>query len=154
MAIVTFKLNDFGFNKVQQQPRVIFTPSGAGVIASFLLTAKPVVVEVSPSDLETFSVDLAVTSWIRPERWYEIRIEWLDSAGGYIGLDMPGWKLHVPPEGGLLTDLIDVPMNPGLVWIGLAPPSSPPVPFGWWFEMNPDDVNDPANTANLYEWEN
>lgn len=143
MAFVTGKLNDFGLDTLTAfHPEIVFTPSGPAIGPTVLFATRPIV--AIPAADGTFSVDLSPTEDIRPDRWYAISIRWLDSAGGYIAVDFPDWQLRVPPAGGTLSDILNVPANPAQVWVFETPPANP-TPGTWW--LNP-------TTGDLNEWSN
>ena len=49
-----------------------------------------------------------------------------------------------------LSKLIAALSENGIVHVGLQPPETP---SGWWLQLNLDDLDDPANSANLLQWE-
>lgn len=153
MPTVTGFLQDFGENLLSDySPELHFLPSGPAVGNVTLYATKPIVVIPNPVN-GRFEVDLVQTTDLNPDRWFVIAIAWLDSVtGGYIGKDFLDWKLRVPPEGGQLADLMEAPSNPGRAWVGLTPPPNP-TPYTWWLHSNPDNILDPENTGDLYEWE-
>lgn len=141
MATVTGALSDFGIKPFPElQPRLIFTPSGPSMSNSRLFATKPVI--VAPFGSGSFSVDLQPTMNLRPVVWYTITIEWLDPSGNYISSDELTWKLFVPFGGGELSDLIETPANPSLIWVGPTPPPNPQPGHRW---LNSD-------TGTLSEW--
>lgn len=132
-----------------------FTPSGPGVIEPrYLLVSKPVRVSVAVDGSGAFSANLAPTTTTHPLRWYTIRADWPESSWNFPGVDFIDWKLFVPPEGGDFADLIEHPSNPQLAWVGLDGPPALPTPGSLWLGDNPDNVADPMNTGDLYQWEN
>lgn len=147
MALVTFKLNDFGIASMAPlAPRVAFIPDGPAVLdtqpTDYLLASRRIQAVLDP-DGETFTVNLWPSSWTRPMVTYRLLIEWLNGEGVPVGYDAPSWVLHVPPEGGNLADVVQaIPTNPYWVWIGEDPPANP-TPGTWW--MHP-------LTGDLYEW--
>ncbi|WIB16282.1 hypothetical protein DEJ34_03875 [Curtobacterium sp. MCPF17_050] len=150
MPAVTGTLRDFNIQSLAAfSPRIIFTPSGVAVSETRLYSTKPVV--VVPNLGGDFEVFLQATEDVDPAVWYTIRIEWLDSDKGYVGVDLVEWKLFVPSDGGSIGDLLRVPASAVRVWVGLEPPAYPS-PGTLWLLMNPDDVDDPRNTGYLYEW--
>lgn len=143
MAFVTGTLTDFGLAALAAYaPEIVFTPSGPGVNDTTLFATRPI--SVTPAANGSFAVNLAPTEDIRPDRWYAISMRWLDSSGGYIGVDFPDWQLRVPSAGGKVNDLLNVPANPGQVWVSETPPTNPS-PGTWW--LNP-------TTGDLNEWSN
>jgi hypothetical protein len=150
MAIVTGTLTDFNLQSLYSaSARLVFTASDPGILPGRLLSTRPIV--VIPSASGAFEVDLRPTDAIMPLVWYQVRIDWLDSDGGYVGTDFVPWPLFVPSEGGAIGDLLSMPSNPGMVWEGPTPPDNP-TPGTWWLQVNPNDPADPRNTGQLYEW--
>lgn len=139
MAIVTGTLNDFGLDALTAySPEIAFIPSGPAVNAVKLLATRTVM--ASPGSDGSFTVDLAPTDNLRPERWYTIRIQWLDASGGYVGADFPDWRLYVPTAGGILADLIAAPWNPALVWVGADAPTGIPTVNTFWLDIITGDL--------------
>ncbi|PZE89934.1 hypothetical protein [Curtobacterium sp. MCBD17_008] len=150
MPIVTGTLRDFAITTLAAyNPRIIFTASGVATSSTRLYSTKPIV--ATPNLAGDFEVFLQATEDLNPLVWYTIRIEWLDSDEGYVGVDLADWKLFVPSAGGSIGDLIGIPPNPALVWVGVDPPSTPSTTV-WWLQVNPDDPDDPDATGILYEW--
>lgn len=141
MALVTGSLNTFAFTTfINKAPRVLFVPSGPGVSTKYLLASEPV--EATFLNAQDFEVNLAVNEFVSPPTWYTVRIEWLGAAGEYIRADYPQWKVRVPAEGGDMSDLIDAPVNGGIIWTTTSttdPPGSKPGDY----IFNPD-------TGDLY----
>lgn len=138
-ATVTGNLNDFtgqGFPGLQ--PRIVFTPSGPGLSGTRIYATKRIVEEV-PHSAGYFSVDLQVTEDMRPVVYYQVSIEWLDSGGNYVSVDNIDWKLFVPVGGGLITDLLDAPLNPLLFWVDATPPPNPQ-PGQYWLNTITGDL--------------
>jgi len=151
MAIVTGTLTDFGLQALTSlSPRIIFTASEPATLSGRLFATVPIV--VTPSATGTFSVDLQPTDFVTPGVFYRVRVEWLDAAGGYVGVDLLDWPLYVPAGGGAIGDLVQVDANPALAWVGVDPPPQLPVRTVWWLQVNPDDPDDPRATGILYEW--
>jgi len=152
MAVVTGTLKDFGLAPLTSyQPQITFTPSSATGKNGELYAARPIT--VVPNSAGSFIVDLLPTEDAVTAVWYEVKIQWLDSDGGYAAVDFVNSKLFVPRAGGAIGALIEFPVNPALVYISLSPPKAGNVPPGtWWMHSNPNDINDPANTGILYEW--
>jgi hypothetical protein len=152
MATVTGILTDFNLQSLDSySARIIFTASEPATLPGRLLSTKEIV--VIPGADGSFSVDLRPTDAITPQVFYRVRIEWLDSDGGFVGTDYIGWRLFVPSDGGPIGDLLSMPSNPSMVWEGPTPPENP-TPGTWWLQVNPDDPDDPRNTGQLYEWSN
>lgn len=141
MATVTGALTDFGLKPFPElQPRLIFTPSGPSMSNARLFATKPII--VTPFGSGSFTVDLQPTDRLRPVVWYTLTIEWLDPAGNYVSSDHLTWKLFVPTAGGELADLLDLPANPSLIWVGPTPPPNPQ-PGQMWLN---------SITGTLSEW--
>ena len=132
MATVTGTLRNFGWSNMSNlKPRVWFIPSGPAVRVSRLLATPPI--EATISTTGNLTVTLEQTVGTRPDSWYNIRIEWLDPGGNYIGADYPEWRLYVPQQGGELSELLDVPPASGDVWVG---PTPPPTTSRLWLDTN------------------
>lgn len=144
MALVTGNLSTFGLNAIiLKSPRLLFVPSGPAVTGAYVLATRPVEAVIATDGSGAFTVNLAATQTLRPERWYSIRVEWLDSASNYVGLDLPDWKLFVPEAGGSIGDLLNnLPSNPSQIWFGETAPIDPTPYTGW--------VN--TVTAQYFEW--
>ena len=147
MAVITFKLNDFGIASMANlAPRVYFVPSGPAVIATdpadYLLSSKRIMATLDPDGV-TFTVNLFPSSWARPVTTFRMVVEWLDSAGNFISRDAPPWAVFVPESDLPLSEMIDVDQTPFWGFVGSSAPGDP-VPGSWWLE-------DPS--GNLYEWE-
>lgn len=155
MALVRGNVATFGLESISLVGmRLVFSPTGAGTIgAKYLLVSKPVQVSVAVDGSGAFVVNLAPTTTVHPLRWYTIRAEWLDSASNFTGVDFIDWKLFVPEEGGDFADLLQYPANPQLGWTELVPPPALPSPGSLWLNDNPNNVADPRNTGDLYQWE-
>lgn len=143
MATVTGTLNDFGLQAMAHlDPRIVFTLSGPAVTTSrVLLATRSIVVPVTEGH-GFWSVELATTVGMRPERVINTRVEWRDpdfygEGSGFIGVDFHGWQLFVPPEGGSFADLVSAPSNPESVWVGPTPPENA-VPGTWWLNTDPE----------------
>lgn len=150
MPNVTGTLRDFNITTLAAySPRIIFTASSAATSPTRLYSTKPIV--VTPNLAGDFEVFLQATDTLNPSVWYTIRVEWLDSDGGYVGVDLLEWKLFVTDDGGSIGDLLAVPANPAQVWIGLEPPPHP-TPGLWWLQANPDNPDDPRNTGDILVW--
>lgn len=153
MATVTGTLNDFNLQSLASySPRVVFTASEPAASPARLFSTKPIM--VTPNASGGFTVELQPTTQLVPEGvFYRIRIEWLDSTGGFVGVDFVDWPLLVPDTGGSIQDLLDVAPGTSLVWVGLVPPPEDPPKAGrLWLVMNPLNPNDPANTGELNVW--
>ena len=142
IATVTGNIKDItgqGFPGLQ--PRIVFTPSGPGVVGLSVFTTKPVVKTTSHAE-GYFSVDLQSTENMRPVVYYQVSIDWLDSGGNFVSVDHIDWKLYVPAAGGLLSDLFQTPMNPHTFWVDEDPPLYPQTGQYW---LNP-------TTGDLKKW--
>lgn len=130
MAVVTFTLTDFGLETLAgKSPRVIFTPSSAGVKGTQLFPSTPIV--VIPAADGTGAVTLAPTDGVVPDVWYTVSIEHLQPGGQYTHYDVLDLKVFVP-EGynGPISGLPGTPLSPYTVLVSLDPP--PPGFKGWW----------------------
>lgn len=141
MALVTFKLSDMGIASMGNlAPRVFFVPEGAAVLPTtpndYLLASKWVEATLG-DDTVTFTVDLYPTSWMQPPRRYRLVIWWLDAAKNFRNQDTPPWLFTVPAEGGQLSDMVDVPLTNGFVWVWSDPGDPPGAKPGDWV-FNPD----------------
>lgn len=125
MGIMTGVLADFRKNGIDNiGGRVIFTPRGPdGTADGYLLSTVPLVVNAGLGGV--FSTNL-----IDPENTvngygFDVVVEWLDAAGGYIGRDYFG-VLYPPPGGGRVVDYLQ---RPGQGDSGSR----------WWVEPTPPD---------------
>lgn len=134
MATVTGNLDDFSLTALPLGSRVVFIPSGVGVsIAAHLLATKPIYADVSVTG--SWSVDLTPTTDVRPDIYYSIRLEWPDPNllgpnQGFIGKDFPDFQLRVPPEGGVLNDLLGDLSNFLDVWVDETDNPT----FAFWYQ--------------------
>jgi len=138
MATVTGTLTDFGLAALTAfQPTLIFTADSPAVTTGGVLSARPI--RVTPASDGSFTVDLVASSFTTPEVTYTLRIEWLDSAGGYIGLDILK-GLVVPPGSSNIDTLSSIPISRW--WVGVDPPPNPEANT-WWLD---------TDTGDLKEW--
>lgn len=129
MAVVTFTLTDFGLETLtDKSPRVIFTPSSAGVKGAQLFPTTPIV--TIPDAAGNGSVTLEATDGVVPTVWYSVSIEHLQPGGEYTHYDVLGYRLFVPEVGGPIGSLPGAPLSPQSVLVSLDPP--PPGYKGWW----------------------
>lgn len=151
MPKVTGTLRDFNIASLAAySPRIIFTASSAATTSTRIYATKPII--VTPNLGGDFEVFLQASDTMNPIVWYTVRVEWLDADSGYVGVDLPDWKLFVPSMDSNIGDILDVPANPALAWVSLDPPLNP-TPGLWWLKVNPDDPTDPRNTGELLVWE-
>lgn len=149
MVAVTYTLTDFGLQTLTgKSPRVIFTPSGAGVKIEQLFPSTPI---VSIPDASGHGVvDLEPTDGVVPSVWFTVSIEHLQPGGQYTHYDVLDYRLFVPYGGGEIGSLPDAPLSPSTVLVSLDPP-----PAGYvGFYLNaagpnedPGDPNDPASSG-------
>ena len=154
-AAVTGKLSDFGLQPVAGlYPEIEFVASGPAVASGGrLLITEPV--RTTPTSDGDFTVNLQTSDDVVPlGTHYTMNVKWLDSAGNYVRVDSPNWKMRVPTGGGAIADLIQLPFGAALV---VTSPTAPPLWLGLaakWLQMDPNDPNNPtnpANTGDLYE---
>ena len=145
MPLVTGTLSDFIRDPLAAalSPQIVFVPSSAAAKNGLLFASRPIIVTPQPSGY--FEVDLFSTEGTTPPTWYTVRIQWVESNGGYLGADHLEWKLRVPADGGQIGALLDAPAPSGAVWFGPEPPSSPSRYTGW--------VNTGLNPPVYNEWE-
>jgi len=143
MALVNGLLSDFGLDPLAgNDPVLIFKASSAGISDLNILSASAAV-EVTPSANGYFELDLAAADEVAPAGiFYTVTIRYRENHTRNIKQELLPWRLHVPAAGGALADLLGVPANPALVWVGTEPPANP-TPGTWW--LNPD-------TGELTEW--
>lgn len=129
MAVVTFTLTDFGLQTLTgKSPRVIFTPSSAGVKGARLFPTTPIV--VIPDAAGNGTVTLEPTDGVVPTVWYTVSIEHLQPGGEYTHYDVLGYRLYVTDQGGPIGSMPGVPLSPSSVLVSLDPP--PAGYKGWW----------------------
>lgn len=137
---VTGTLADFGLNSMLTDAATItFTPSGPTIRGMFLLATRPIT--VTPDVLGAFTVQLATTAEMIPPRWFTITIKWLDSGGQYVNVDFPDWRLFVPFGGGAITDLLQLPPNPQMIWTSESEPLYPSVDM-WWLKPSTGEIKE------------
>lgn len=139
-GVVVFTLNDTNLQV-----------SGGGIRPDNSREAVP---DASTGD---FTINLAQTTNMVKDAWYDVSVEWLgedEPLIGYLGI-----KIRVPSGGGQLDQLIDHSGQGGgpnrrIVWVGQSPPARP-YPFMLWLKQEPGPNPDPfdeRNTSDLYEW--
>jgi hypothetical protein len=152
MAVVTGTLYDIGGGHLAGKfPELVFTLNDTAVTAGGVYVTEPSV--ITPGGDGSFTANLPATELMRDDNYYKLHIQWLDTAGNSNRIDFPDWKIRVPTGGGTIGDLRGPGSNLSMVYVSLTPPEHP-VPFMLWLEQNPDDPEDPANSGNLYRWEN
>ncbi|GAA0960168.1 hypothetical protein [Frigoribacterium faeni] len=118
MATVTGTLSDFGYASLAPlRPEIAFIPSGAGVFGGRLMATRPVT--VTPGTSGYFEVDLVPAD----DRWFQIRIAWLDPVSGAPDNDYVEPRLYVPELGGPIGHLLKAPSTPStdVAWQPTAP---------------------------------
>lgn len=129
MPTISFTLTDFGLATLtDKSPRVIFTPSSAGVKGTRLLPTTPIV--AIPDASGNGTVALESTDGVVPAVWYTVSIEHLQPGGQYTHYDLLEYRLYVPENGGPIGSLPGVPLSPTTVLVSLDPP--PPGYKGFW----------------------
>ena len=147
---VTYKLSDFGLTPIAGlQPEVEFQPNEPAVASGGRLLATAPIYSTPDAGGEG-TVNLHTTDDLLPSSaHYKIVIHWLDSKGKRVRADNPNWKLQVPAGGGAIADLIRLPLGVGIV---IYSPTEPPIWAGLlgaiWFQLDPNDANNPSNPAN------
>lgn len=151
MAKIYGTLLDFSLDALAPfSPRLIFAGSQPATSGERLHSTKSFMVAVAADG--SFSVDVQPTDNLIPAAYYTVRVEWLDSDGGFVGVDFPDWRITVPASGGAIGDLLGSPVEPSLAWINLSAPRNP-VRGTWWLKANPADPNDIRNTGELFVWQ-
>lgn len=139
LATVTGNLNDMmGQAFPLLNPKIIFKPSGPGLSGTKIFASKRIV-KVVPHAEGYFTVDLQVTTEMRPVVHYQVSIQWATEGGDFQEFDHPDWKLFVPEEGGLITDLFVTPVNPFMFWVDADPPPYP-LPGQYWLNTTTGDL--------------
>jgi hypothetical protein len=152
MATVTGTLYDIGGGHLAgKYPDLEFTLNSTAATAGGVYVTEPSI--VTPAGDGTFTANLPATDLMRDDNYYTLAIRWQDSAGNMPRIDFPDWQIRVPTGGGNLGDLKGNGSNLSMVYVSLKEPDDP-TPFMLWLEQDPDDINNPANTGNLYRWEN
>ncbi len=143
--------------------RIVFRPNGAAVGAGGIFYSKPVIVDTFSSD-GSWSAQLQSTAalWqvVGDDVFYIVTIERLESDGDYFPVDHTGWKLRVPPGGGVFAALVEAPTNPAQMWVGPGKrpdsnndePVQPMIPSRYtaWYRTN---TVPGLGLANYFEWE-
>lgn len=138
MATVTGTLTDFAPAALTAfQPVLIFKADSPALTAGGVLASRPI--RVTPAADGSFTTDLVASSFTTPEVTYTLRIEWLDSSSGYIGLDILT-GLVVPPGGGGIGGMSGIPISRW--WVGADAPPDPEANT-WWLD---------TDTGDLKEW--
>lgn len=146
MATYTFRLLDFGLSPLFAfSPRVWFIadqPAFSGGNAH--VTRR---VEATLAEDGSGTVVLVPSINTTPNVTYTMRVEWLDSSGGYIGMDLFS-GLVAALGGGDITEMGGIPITQ--FWAGPPDPFSPSTPLGkeptaGFFWLN-------TITGDLKEW--
>lgn len=122
LAHVSGTLRDFGGDlDLSIGPRIVFRPNGAAVGGGGLFFSRPIVVDTFGAG-GTWGVDLESTDALwnvtGGDVWYDVTVDRLLSGSDYAPWDHPGWRLKVPPGGGVFSALVIAPTNPAQMWIG------------------------------------
>lgn len=128
MAVVTMNVRTYGLAAFPADERLVarFVPSAASVGVVNAYPGREVKVIV-PSD-GNLTVNLTPTEGLSPRVWYTIRFEWFDKHPLMDEWNLAGWselkgRLHVPPEGGDVGDLLgDYIASAPQLWEGYGPP--------------------------------
>jgi hypothetical protein len=152
MAVVTGTLYDIsGGHLAGKFPDLVFTLNDTAATSGGVYVTEPSV--VTPGSDGSFTANLPSTDLMRDDNYYSLQIRWLDTAGNTSRVDFPDWKIRVPTAGGNIVDLRGGGSNLSIVYVSLTAPDHP-IPYMLWLEQDPDDTTNPANTGNLYRWEN
>lgn len=128
MALVTGTLTDFNLASLSDlNVRMVFTPSGTGLVGTKIFAPRPI--SVVPNSAGAFAVELVPTVNLTPACWYELRIEWAEPGGGYSAADFPDFKLSVPLEGGIISELVNTPITNAYM-VAWQPNEPDPWPVG------------------------
>lgn len=161
MATVTGFLKDIvGANMADRVAALLFELNAPAIQATSTTpgTIHPTEKQkVTPAANGSFSVDLVASTVMLTNSWYNLTIQWNDSAGTLT--DFPDWQIRVPSSGGILSELITVagrgggPGNPGpnlsAVLMGLTTPPNLAAGQLWW-KTDPNNPEGPANTGLIY----
>lgn len=119
MPNVSFTLKTFGLKLTRDmRANVVFTPSRPSALSPEGILIGRVVVPFSHINEETglATVELAQTTLLRPATHYIVSVEWLDgSPSGWAEIN---WPIRVPAGGGALSNLMELPPEPGSILIG------------------------------------
>lgn len=154
MAVVTGNLKDIGGAAMANRNGVVkFTLNAGNIIASGGGLRPDNTQTVTPTSDGTFSTNLEATAGMLLDAWYNVRVEWLDSAGNLI--TYMEFQIKVPSGGGVLSDLIELDgvggggANQLIWWVGLT---APPSRRYLWLHTDPSDNENPANTGDVRQW--
>jgi hypothetical protein len=152
VAVVTGTLYDIaGGHLAGKYPELVFTLNDTAATSGGVYVTEPSV--VTPGGDGSFTTNLPSTDLMRDDNYFTLQIRWLDTAGNSNRIDFPDWKIRVPTGGGNIVDLRGNGSNLSMVYVSLTPPEYP-VPWLKWWKTDPDDTNNPANTGEIYRWEN
>jgi len=153
MPNVTGNLTDVGGGHlVGKYPEIHFTLNGPHAKAGVMLPTQPLTVQ--PASDGSFTAPLQSTEDMLDDAWYNVSIQWLDSAGNYVKADFPDWNLQVPTGGGSFSDLFGrPPKNTAMIYVSLSAPDNPRK-WTFWLKDDPTNTANPLNTGNLYQWRN
>ncbi|MDI9889988.1 hypothetical protein [Microbacterium sp. IEGM 1404] len=165
LETVTGTLRDFGGGlDLSISPRLVFRPNGAAVGAGGIFFSRPIVVDTFGAG-GTWTVQLEGTDALwniaGMDVWYDVTVDRKVAGADYAPWDHPGWRLKVPPGGGVFSALVSAPTNPAQIWVGPAraiPQGAPgwdtpvqhlkPSTYTGWYKTNAL----PAE-PNYFEWE-
>jgi hypothetical protein len=153
MATVTGLVVDFtGQPHPELHPVLIFEPVVVASRDNAVFFRRRI--RVTPDATGAFSIALIDSTTTHPMSGYRVSVVWLMAAGSDIPT-LPDYfdnVLIVPPEGGDIADLLQLPTSSAMTFTGTVSPANP-TPGTWWLYADPADPADPLN-GNLYEWEN
>lgn len=139
MATVTGTLTDFGLQALTPYaPTLVLIPAKPAVSADGgVLATRPL--RVTPAADGSFTFNPVVASVdTSPETMYALRIEWLDSASNYTGMDLLS-GLVVPLGLSQINDLSGIPVSRW--WVGPEPPDDPEA-HTWWLDTTNGDLKE------------
>lgn len=157
MPSVTGNLSDVGLGHLAGlQPEVRFVLNEPNTAGAKIFATRPQ--SATPASNGDFTVTLADTTVMSRDAWYEMHVRWQETGTaatpGYSPVDVHvDAKIRVPSSGGTVGNLIGGITNLSLIYISLTEPVIK-LPLMLWYKTNPDNPTDPANTGNIYRWEN
>lgn len=156
MATVTGNLKDIGGAAMADREGVVkFTLNAGNITASGGGLRPDDTKTVKPALDGTFSANLEPTVSMLRDAWYNVRIEWLDTAGSLISY--LEFQIRVPTGGGTLSELANLTgigsggANPWIWWVGLTPPPARGYIWNYLDPSDPDRETGPIPALTLGE---